>query len=372
MGQKRISDFGVEVGAMKKGRLNKITDVEGVLVGHCSIDTETHKTGVTYIAPSTANPFARKLPAAAFVLNGFGKSMGLIQIEELGCIETPLFMTNTLNVGLAHDAAVGQMIERCEKDGIELRSVNPIILECNDSNLNDIRERAVKAEHVALAIADARADFAEGDVGAGKGMICHGLKGGVGSASRTFELDGKTFTLGVLALTNHGRLPDLAIGGKPIGRAIAAAQAAAPEARSAKSARTAEAAAGVSAASAIADAPDRGSVILVYATDAPLSSRQIGRVIKRGSVGLARLGSFIGHGSGEVFVGFSTAYSVSGDSDILPVAMVREEKLDVLFRAAAECAEESVLNAMVCAGAVTGFRGRRCESLASYMDLLEG
>jgi len=368
MGQKRISDFGVEIGAMRKGRLDKISDVEGVLVGHCSIDTATHKTGVTYIEPGAGNPFARKLPAAAFVLNGFGKSMGLIQIEELGCIETPLFMTNTLNVGLVHDAAVGRMIERCEKDGIELRSVNPIILECNDSNLNDIRARAVKAEHVARAIADARADFAEGDVGAGKGMICHGLKGGIGSASRTFELGGKTYTLGILALTNHGRLPDLAVGGKPIGRAIAAAQAA----RAAEADAGASAASAIAAAAAIADAPDRGSVILVYATDAPLSSRQIGRVIKRGSVGLARLGSFIGHGSGEVFVGFSTAYSVSGDSDILPVAMVREEKLDVLFRAAAECAEESVLNAMVCAGAVTGFRGRRCESLASYMDLLGG
>lgn len=355
MGQRRISEFGVEIGAMKKGRLNKISDVEGVLVGHCTIDTETHKTGVTVIEPCAGNPFARKLPAAAFVLNGFGKSAGLIQVEELGCVETPLFLTNTLNIGLVHDAAVGAMVARCEKDGIELRSVNPIVLECNDSNLNDIRERAVKAEHVEKAIADAGADFAEGDVGAGKGMICHGLKGGVGSASRVFELDGRTYTLGMLALTNHGRLPDLAIGGKPIGRAIAAAQAA-------------EAA----AAAAIADAPDRGSVILVYATDAPLSSRQIKRVIKRGSVGLARLGSFIGHGSGEVFVGFSTAYSVSGDSDIIPTAMVREEKLDVLFRAAAECAEESALNAMVCAGAVTGFRGRRCESLASYMDLLGG
>jgi D-aminopeptidase len=365
MGQKRISDFGVEIGAMRKGRLNKISDVAGVLVGHCAIDTETHKTGVTYIAPGAANPFARKLPAAAFVLNGFGKSMGLIQIEELGCIETPLFMTNTLNVGLVHDAAVGAMIERCEKDGIDLRSVNPIVLECNDSNLNDIRERAVKAEHVARAIADARADFAEGDVGAGKGMICHGLKGGIGSASRVFELDGKEYTLGVLALTNHGRLPDLVIDGKPIGRAIAAAQ-------KAQAAQSAQAAAGAEHASEApaADAPDRGSVILVCATDAPLSSRQIKRVIKRGSVGLARLGSYIGHGSGEVFVGFSTAYSVSGETDILPAAMVREEKLDALFRAAAECAEESALNAMVCAGAVTGFRGRRCESLASYMSLL--
>lgn len=355
MRQKRISDFGIEIGSMKKGPLNKISDVAGVLVGHCAIDTETHKTGVTYIAPCAANPFARKLPAAAFVLNGFGKSMGLIQIEELGCIETPLFMTNTLNVGLVHDAAVGAMIERCDKDGIDLRSVNPIVLECNDSNLNDIRERAVKAEHVARAIADARVDFAEGDVGAGKGMICHGLKGGIGSASRVFELDGREYALGVLALTNHGRLPDLVIDGKPMGRAIAAAQKARP-------AQAAQA----------ADAPDRGSVILVYATDAPLSSRQIKRVIKRGSVGLARLGSYIGHGSGEVFVGFSTACSVSGETDILSAAIVREEKLDALFRAAAECAEESALNAMVCAGAVTGFRGRRCESLASYMSLLGG
>ena len=343
--QKRIRDYGIEIGEMKAGRLNKISDVEDVLVGHCTIDTDANKTGVTFISPSTANPFSRKLPAAAFVLNGFGKSQGLLQIEELGCIETPIFLTNTLNVGLVHDAAVGYMIERCEKDALELRSVNPIVMECNDSNLNDIKRRAVRAEHVKRAVADARKDFPEGDVGAGKGMICHGLKGGIGSASRIFTLGGREFTLGVVALTNHGRLGDLTIAGQPIGREIMKKREA-------------------------VNNEDKGSVILIFATDAPLSSRQLKRVIKRGSVGLARLGSFIGHGSGEVFLGFSTAQSVSGDSDILEISMVREERLELLFRAAAESTEEAVLNSMVCASSVTGFKGFRCESLAGYMDLL--
>ncbi|MDP2790302.1 MAG: P1 family peptidase, partial [Rectinemataceae bacterium] len=312
-------------------------------------------TGVTFISPSVENPFSRKLPAAVFVLNGFGKSLGLMQVVELGCIETPIFLTNTLNVGLVHDAAVGYMIERCEKDGLDLRSVNPIVMECNDSRINDIKKRAVGASEVAAAVADARADFAEGDVGAGRGMVCHGLKGGIGSASRLFSLDGKDYTLGLLALTNHGRLADLRIGGRAIGREIA---------EKLKD--------GVD----VAAAPDKGSVILIFATDAPLSDRQIGRVIKRGSVGLARLGSFIGHGSGEVFLGFSTAWSVSGaagagaptaPSDILSVPMVREEKLDMLFRAAAECAEEAVLNSMAAAAPSTGLGGYRCASLSSFI-----
>ncbi|HWR11308.1 MAG TPA: P1 family peptidase [Rectinemataceae bacterium] len=343
--QKRLRDYGIEIGEMRRGKLNKISDVRGVLVGHCTIDADANKTGVTFISPSTANPFSRKLPAAAFVLNGFGKSLGLLQIEELGSIETPIFLTNTLNVGLVHDAAVGYMIDRCEKDAVELRSVNPIVMECNDSNLNDIKHRVVRAEHVEQAVADIREDFPEGDVGAGKGMICHGLKGGIGSASRMFSLGGAEFTLGVVALTNHGRLGDLTVAGQPLGREILKKREA-------------------------IDNEDKGSVILVFATDAPLTSRQLKRVIKRGSVGLARLGSFIGHGSGEVFVGFSTAYSVSSENDIVEISMVREERLELLFRAAAECAEEAVLNSMVCASSITGFKGFRCESLAGYMDLL--
>ena len=353
--RKRIGDYGIEIGEMRKGRLNRISDVAGVSVGHCTVDDGDSKTGVTFISPSVANPFSRKLPAAVFVLNGFGKSLGLMQVEELGCIETPIFLTNTLNVGLVHDAAVGYMIERCEKEGLDLRSVNPIVMECNDSKLNDIKKRVVGAAEVAAAVVDASADFAEGDVGAGRGMVCHGLKGGIGSASRLFSLDGKDYALGVLALTNHGRLADLRIGGRTIGHEIAEKLKASVDA---------------------AAAPDKGSVILIFATDAPLSDRQLGRVIRRGSVGLARLGSFIGHGSGEVFLGFSTAWSVSGvagagapaaTSDIFTVPMVKEERLDIIFRAAAECTEEAVLNSMAAAAPAKGLGGYTCASLSSFI-----
>ncbi len=361
---KRIGDYGIEIGEMRKGRLNRISDVAGVMVGHCTVEEGDSRTGVTFISPSVANPFSRKLPAAVFVLNGFGKSLGLMQVEELGCIETPIFLTNTLNVGLVHDAAVGYMIERCEKEGISLRSVNPIVMECNDSRINDIRKRVLGAAEVAAAVADARADFAEGDVGAGRGMVCHGLKGGIGSASRLFSLEGKDYTLGVLALTNHGRLADLRIGGRAIGQEIAEKMKAREDTRE----DTREAARDALAA------PDKGSVILVFATDAPLSDRQIGRVIKRGSVGLARLGSFIGHGSGEVFLGFSTAYSIPGAADegragrdILTIPILREEKIDVLFRAAAECAEEAVLNSMAAAAPSIGIGGYSCASLSSFI-----
>jgi D-aminopeptidase len=368
--RKRIGDYGIEIGEMRKGRLNRISDVAGVSVGHCTVEAGDNRTGVTFVSPSVANPFSRKLPAAVFVLNGFGKSLGLMQVEELGCIETPIFLTNTLNVGLVHDAAVGYMIERCEKEGLDLRSVNPIVMECNDSKLNDIRNRVVGAAEVAAAVGDARADFAEGDVGAGRGMVCHGLKGGIGSASRLFSLDGKDYALGVLALTNHGRLADLTIAGKAIGREIA------------KKLESDEASASAKAEAAAA-APDKGSVILIFATDAPLSDRQLGRVIRRGSVGLARLGSFIGHGSGEVFLGFSTAYSVSGKAgsgaaaagnaagtvsgDILTIPMMREERLDILFRAAAESTEEAVLNSMAAAAPATGPDGYSCASLSSFI-----
>lgn len=184
MKQKRIRDHGIVIGEYPTGPLNKISDVPGVLVGHATLDDERHKTGVSVILPGPENPFLRKPVAAAFVLNGFGKTLGLVQIQELGTIETPIALTNTLNVGRIHDAMVGYMIDRCQRDGVRLTSVNPVVCECNDAGLNDIQRRDLGPEHLLRAIDDARADFAEGDVGCGKGMVCHSLKGGVGSASR--------------------------------------------------------------------------------------------------------------------------------------------------------------------------------------------
>ena len=341
--QKRCRDYGLTVGELPAGPLNKISDVPGVLVGHATLDDARHKTGVSVVIPGAGDPFFQKPVAAAFVLNGFGKTLGLMQVEELGVIETPIAITNTLNVGRIHDAMVGYMIETCWKADYRLTSVNPIVCECNDAGLNDIQDRALGAEHLLAAIADARADFAEGDVGCGKGTVCHSLKGGVGSASRQVELDGKTYTLGVLVQSNHGSLKDLRIDGKPAGRMIDAALN--------------------------ATAPDKGSIISIMATDVPLSSRQLKRVLKRASVGLARLGSFIGHGSGEVMLGFTTANRMPHDSEtqLLPFHALAESKIDLLFRAMAEAEEEAVLNSMLAAQSVTGFDGATKRSLREFM-----
>ncbi len=341
MYQLRARDYDIAVGELPTGQRNKITDVPGLTVGHCTVDTEEHKTGVTVVLPCPENPFTHKLPAAAFVLNGFGKSLGLVQVEELGTLETPIALTNTLNVGLVHDAMVEYMIRRCQAEGVELRSVNPVVCECNDGGLNHIQKRAVGAEQVFSALAAADLDFQEGDVGAGKGMVCHGLKGGIGSASRLLDLDGKTYTLGALVLANHGRMADLTIGGEHIGPRLDAAKA--------------------------AKESDVGSCIVLLATDLPLDARQLGRVARRASVGLARLGSFIGHGSGEVFLAFSTANSFDPREKAATrqVTAFHEEKMDLPFRAAAECVEEAILNCLFTARTCTGWDGKTVYSLPS-------
>ena len=221
MYQKRINEYGITVGSLPRGQRNKITDVEGVQVGHCTIDNGENKTGVTVILPGPGNLFTDKMPAASFVWNGFGKTAGLLQVDELGTLETPIALTNTLNVGLVHDALVEYTLEQCEKDGVEMRSLNPVVGECNDSRINRIGHRAVGKKEVFAAIENASLDFDEGDVGAGKGTICHGLKGGIGSASRRILLDGKSYTLGVLVQSNHGKLEDLTVDGICLGGGLA-------------------------------------------------------------------------------------------------------------------------------------------------------
>lgn len=334
MDQLRARDYHISVGELPPGPRNKITDVPGITVGHCTVDTAEHKTGVTLVLPCPENPFTHKLPAAAFVLNGFGKTLGLVQVEELGTLETPIALTNTLNVGLVHDAMVEYMVGRCEAEGLELHSVNPVVCECNDGGLNHIQKRAVGREQVFAALSAAGLDFAEGDVGAGKGMVCHGLKGGIGSASRRMEFDGETYTLGALVLANHGRMTDLTVAGDHIGPRLDQAKA--------------------------AKESDVGSCIVLLATDLPLDSRQLGRVARRASVGLARLGSFIGQGSGEVFVAFSTANPFNGkdEAPFRTVTAFHEDKLDLPFRAAAECVEEAVLNCLFTARTCTGWDGK--------------
>lgn len=333
--------MNVKVGRMERGKLNSIGDVPGVKVGHCTVVNDRHNTGVTVILPCSDDIFTRKMVAAQHVLNGFGKTAGLMQIAELGTLETPIALTNTLNVGKVHDAMVEYMCQQAEQNGYAITSVNPVICECNDASLNDIRHRAVEAEHVFAAIESAASSFEEGSVGAGRGMTCHDLKGGIGSSSRLVEIDGEEYTIGVLVQTNHGSLSDLRIDGKPIGVDIER--------------------------KIHEDTPDQGSCIMIVATDLPVTSRQLTRIIRRCSVGLARLGSYIGHGSGEVMIGFSTANRIPEKAGCFSLRCIHEGQINKAFRAVAEATEEAVLRSMFYAEEVTGYSGKVRRSLREFL-----
>jgi len=324
---------------MKRGKLNKISDVNGVQVGHYTIDTDEHKTGCTVIIPGTNNPFKYRPVCSSLIINGYGKTTGLVQIDELGELESPIVLTNTLNVGLIQDALIDYMLKKCQIDGIELKSFNPVVAECNDSYLNNIAKRAVRKEHLFMAFSNAITDFQEGDVGAGKGMSCYQLKGGIGSASRMMEFDSKSFTLGVLVLTNHGLLNDLMIDGDKIGERLNAEHTPTKE-------------------------KDMGSIITIIATDVPLNSRQLKRLCKRVQNGIARTGSFTSHGSGELSKRSQQANLEKTDhGSFNAIRVLKDEHMDSLFQAVVEATEESILNSMICADAVTGFRGHYRKAL---------
>ena len=325
--------MNMAVGKLRHGERNLISDVPGVRVGHCTVDEGDCHTGVTVVMPPPKNPFAEKLTAASCVFNGYGKTLGLVQVDELGTLETPIALTNTLNVGKVHDAMVSYMISLCREDDVDLTSVNPVVCECNDSRLSDIARRPVGEKEVFAAIHSASADFAQGAVGAGRGTTCYGMKGGIGSSSRLMELDGKTYTLGVLVQSNYGAAEDFRPASVPPGLAES----------------------------------DQGSIILVLATDLPLSARQLRRVLRRTSVGMARLGSYIGHGSGEICVGFTTARPAACSDSFLTQTVLREDKMNLPFRAAGECAEEAILQSMWNAGADTALNGKKIPSLREFL-----
>ena len=342
---KRVADFGIHTGRMARGPLNRITDVGGVRVGHATVLDGAHRTGVTVIVPCEDNPFTRKLVAAAHVQNGFGKTCGLVQIDELGELETPIALTNTLNVGRVSDALITLAAERCRAERIPLRSVNPVVGETNDSRLNAILDRPVGLAEVRRAIETADVLFEEGDVGAGAGTVCHGLKGGIGSASRMFSVAGQPYTLGVLVQSNHGCLEELTVDGRRVGREILAARG------------------------GPAAGEDRGSVMVVLATDLPVTDRQLRRILRRTAAGLARCGSYFGHGSGDVMVGFSTANRIpSGGMDaVRTVEVVTEHTLERAFLAAAEATEEAVLNSLTAASPVRAADGTLYDSLSNWL-----
>ncbi|WP_350334389.1 P1 family peptidase [Coralliovum pocilloporae] len=345
--QKRIRDFGVRIGDMRTGERNAISDVAEVTVGHVTLADGPTQTGVTAILPHGGNLFRDKVMAAGHVINGFGKSMGLMQIQEMGTIETPILLTNTLCIGTASDALIRHMLGDNPDIGHTTGTVNPVVCECNDGYLNDIRSNAIEADHVLEAIASASDMFLEGAVGAGRGMSCYKLKGGIGTASRVFELDGAGHTLGALVLSNMGQKRDLTVAGNRIGPLVAARDK-------------------------DDSLPDVGSIVVVLATDVPLSERQLGRIARRAVVGIGRTGSFIGNGSGELVLAFSTGNRVAHYDEWAqqPMMRLREGDLDLLFRAAVETTEEAILNSMITAESVTGRNGHSRRSLLEFEELL--
>ncbi|WP_202078963.1 P1 family peptidase [Caldalkalibacillus salinus] len=344
--QKRIRDYGVHIGRLKPGHHNAITDVAGVTVGHVTLSQEHIQTGVTAILPHQGNLFKEKLIASSHVINGFGKTTGTIQLQELGVLETPIILTNTLSIGTAADALIAYTLEHNPEIGRTTGTVNPVVGECNDMVLNDIRAQAVQKEHVRQALHQTSSTVREGSVGAGRGMLCYGLKGGIGTASRLMALEHGMYTMGVLVLTNFGQLGDLTINGQAIGRRLEHALNPSWEKK------------------------DKGSVMIIVATDLPVSERQLHRIIKRSVTGLARTGTIISHGSGDVVIGFSTATPIPHErpTDCLTIQTVHESDIDIAFRAIGEATEEAVLNSLMTATRIVGRDGHTRPTLKELIE----
>jgi len=337
--RKRARELGIAPGILPVGGWNAITDVHGVNVGHVTlIEGEDIRTGVTAILPHDRNLFQEKVPAAIVVGNGFGKLIGSTQVEELGEIETPILMTNTLAAPRAAEAIIDWTL--AQKGNEEVRSVNPVVGETNDGILNNIRKIAVTKEHAMQAMVTASSGpVAEGCVGAGTGTICFGWKGGIGTSSRAIPLSGKLgrYTVGALVQTNFGGV--LQMDGIPVGKELD--QYYLKEYLE-------------------NDAVD-GSIMIVLATDAPLSDRNLKRLAKRGLAGLARTGASMSNGSGDYVIAFSTAEEVrrieERRSKVWAYPEVPNDLMSPLFQAAIEATEEAIYNSLCMAETMTGYRG---------------
>lgn len=338
----RAHEAGVAVGILPAGPLNAITDVAGVKVGHHTrVTGDSIRTGVTVIVPHDGNLFQEKVPAAVYCGNAFGKLAGSTQVEELGTLETPIALTNTLSVPVAMQALVNYTLSLPGNE--EVRSVNAVVGETNDGWLNDIRGMHVTEEHVlhALRIAASGA-VAEGSVGAGTGTQCLGFKGGIGTASRRLPKDLGGHTIGVLVQSNFGGI--LTINGAPVGRELGKFYL----------------------SQRVAKPQDDGSCMIVVATDAPLSSRNLERLAKRAVLGLARTGSFMANGSGDYVIAFSTAYRIPHqlpESRTPVVPELHNDAMSPLFLAVVEATEEAVYNSMFKATTVSGRDGHELEAL---------
>jgi len=323
----RAKDLGINIGLLPQGQLNTITDVEGVEIGHSTIirgDGQLKagegpvRTGVTVVLPHSSNLYKAKVPAAAYILNGFGKSLGLTQIMELGRLESPIALTSTLNVWRVADS----MIEYLSDINPGVQSFNPVVIECNDRFLNDAIGRHVGKSHLIESITNASSpSLEEGNVGAGTGMSGFGWKAGIGTASRICEsLEGK-YTIGILALCNMGDPKDLRIGSLQVGRYITPP--------------------GVNDESG-------GSVCFIVATDAPLNARQLGRLARRAPFGLARVGGIVSHGSGTLSIAFSNS---------VDRPKIDDAHLSTIFRGVVEATEEAIINSILKAETLIGRDG---------------
>ncbi|VBB39345.1 L-aminopeptidase/D-esterase [uncultured Spirochaetota bacterium] len=415
MARPRPRDLGIIFGAFEPGKHNAITDVPGVGVGHFTlvegegplkVGKGPVRTGITVILPHGGNIFRKKVQAGCFVLNGFGKSAGLHQIRELGTIETPIALTNTLSVHRIADAMVGYACSASPEIGITTGTVNPVVGDINDGFLNDIQGRHLREEHLLAAIRDARENLAansragkapaaglppaEGNVGGGTGCSCLGFKGGIGTSSRKLPAEQGGWTIGVLAQTNFGG--DLHIKGVPVGALLKRQSPGEPE-----------------AAFPLPDPP--GSCMVVIATDAPLDARLLTRMARRGGLGMARTGFYSASGSGDFFIAFTTANPVPHDPECqdlrfpgateggprsiptsdagesssaqvsaeskAPLLLRREvlpdEAMSPLFAAQAEAIEEAIINSLFAAETMTGRDGntRRALPIEKTLEILK-
>ncbi len=334
---------------INRGKNNSITDVAGVTVGHLTLNDGDVQTGVSAIMPHQNNMFLSKCVAAVEVINGFGKSIGLLQVAELGQLETPILLTNTLSVGTVCDGLVKYMLKSNPDIGISTGTVNPLVMECNDGYLNDIRGQHVKTQHVFDALAACGEAFKQGSVGAGRGMSAYKLKGGIGSSSRLVELDGCDYTIGAMVLSNMGRLGDFRYFGNAIGAELK--QKIHQENYNEE-----------------VDQGDKGSIIMILATDLPMDARQLKRLARRAGAGLVKTGSQLGNGSGDICLAFSTANQVAHyGTAIDKIERFPENNIDAAFDGAIEAVEEAIINSMINAVTTSGRDGHKRIGLSDLL-----
>lgn len=342
MERQRARELGIDVGILPTGEFNAITDVEGVTVGHKTlIEGDSIRTGVTVIKPHDGNIYQNKVPAAVYLANAYGKLAGSTQVQELGNIETPIALTNTLNVSTGMEALIQYTLDQPGNESV--RSVNALVGETNDSYLNDIRGTHVTPAHVLEALSNCKTGpVAEGSVGAGTGTSAFGFKGGIGTSSRILPEEYGGFTVGVLVQSNYGGV--LTINGAPVGREL-----------------------GKFPLSEYTTGENvDGSCMIVVATDAPLSPRNLERLAKRAILGIGQTGSYVSNGSGDFVIAFSTAYTLPNNYEVYEpsVALVSNAKMSALFMATKEAAEEAIYNSMFMATTVTGRDGNTREAIS--------